>query len=163
MIFFEVPNTVDYKSAREGEETPTPIPLTPKTQGLLLRAKSKRKVKCNCNSQVATESKNKDPNNLPVPKKQSWAQITALEIPEDIMNEPCNAVYVKKLISKNNIRPYHIPDPRENRKPKIAANMEKIASTIGIKNVNWNEVRNNQVGHVKKSDARRETLAKANV
>ena len=67
------------------------------------------------------------------------------------------------LVAKNNIRPNHIPEPRENRRPKTAADMEKIASTIGIKNVNWNKVRNHQIGHMKnKSDARRETLAKTN-
>ena len=41
--------------------------------------------------------------------------------------------------------------------------MEKIASTICINDVNWNEVRNHQVCHAKnKYEAKKEVLAKSN-
>ena len=106
---------------------------------------------------------NKQTDKMPVPKKQTWAQITALEILDEIMNEEDPAAYVEKLLVKNNGKPNHIHEPKENRRPKVATDKEKIARTIHIKNINWNEARNHQVGHMKnKADARRETLAKAN-
>ena len=67
-------------------------------------------------------------------------------------------------MAKNNIRPNHIHEPKENRQPKVAPDMEKITSIIGIKNINWNEVRNHQIGHMKnKAEAWRDTLAKDKV
>ena len=70
---------------------------------------------------------------------------------------------MEKLVQKNNIKPNNIIEPKETKRQKPAADMEKITSTIGIKHVNWSEVRNHASGHEKnKGDARRETLAKAN-
>ena len=89
---------------------------------------------------------NKDPKVLPVPKKNSWAQVAS----RVIMGEECNATYVEKLVAQDNIKPSHILEPKENRKPEEVADIEKIASTVGIKNVNWSEVRNHQSGHDKK-------------
>ena len=58
---------------------------------------------------------NKNPNVLPVHKKNSWAQVAGLEIPKEIMEEECNATYVEKLVAQNNIKPNHIHKSRENR------------------------------------------------
>ena len=55
----------------------------------------------------------------------------------------------------------HVIKPEAPKKPKVAADMEKISSVIGIKNINWSETRTHATGHEKnKGDARREVLAK---
>ena len=63
---------------------------------------------------------------------------------------------------ENNIKPNHVITPEDPKKPKPAADMEKIASVIGTKNITWSETRTHASGHQKvKSDARREVLAKS--
>ena len=59
------------------------------------------------------------------------------------MNEKDLAKYVEHLVAINNIKPNHIITTETTKRPKIAADMEKIAS-VKIK-----------------GDARRETLAKS--
>ena len=86
-----------------------------------------------------------------------------MDIPDEILKKPDNAKYVGGLIEGNGIKPSHIPEPQCTRKPNVAADIEKIASTIAIKNINWNEVRNHKVGHLKNNnEARKEILAKGN-
>ena len=63
-----------------------------------------------------------------------------------------------KTCCTKNIKPNHIVEPKENKKPK-----EEDFQHNRYKNVNWSEVRSHQNGHEKnKGDARRETVAKAN-
>ena len=63
---------------------------------------------------------------------------------------------------KNNIKPNHVITPEAPKKPKVAADIEKIASVIGIKNISWSETRTHATGHEKvKGEARREVLAKS--
>ena len=61
----------------------------------------------------------------------------------------------------NNIKPNHVITTEAPKQPKVAADMEKKASVIGIKNITWNETRTHASGHEKiKGKARREVLAK---
>ena len=76
------------------------------------------------------------------PTKKIIAKVVTLVFPDKIMNEPYNAKYAEKLVVRNNIRLNYISKPKENRSPKVASDTEKIANSIGIKNINWNEVRN---------------------
>ena len=56
----------------------------------------------------------------------------------------------------------HVIKAEAPKKPKVAADMEKIASVIGIKNITWSETRYHANGHEKvKGDARREVVAKS--
>ena len=89
------------------------------------------------------------PTELPVPPKKLYAQAIALDIPDKILNETYNAKYVERLLARNDMKPNNIPAPQGPKKPKVVPNMERIASTSGIKNVNWNKVRNHKVGHAK--------------
>ena len=80
------------------------------------------------------------------------------------MQEKDNGKYVEWLMVVNNIKPNHVIASEAPKKPKVAADMEKIASVIGIKNITWSETRTHASGHEKiKGDARREVLAKSPV
>ena len=69
--------------------------------------------------------------------------MTSLNIPNEIMEIKDPREYVEKLVAVNKIKPNYIPEanPEATKKPKIAADMEKIASGTGIKNINWSETR----------------------
>ena len=51
--------------------------------------------------------------------------MASLVIPKEIMEQECNETYVEKLVAQNNIKPNPILEPKVNRKPKKAADMEK--------------------------------------
>ena len=105
--------------------------MTPNTQGGFLGAKSKNQNKFKFKAGIATEAMNKDPSDMPV--KKNWAQVASLVIPQEIMEQKKNAKYAERLIQQNNIKPDHIIEPKETRRPKVANDMEKIASMIGKK------------------------------
>ena len=87
-----------------------------------------------------------------------------LNIPNEVMEVKDPQEYAQQQASINKIVPNHIPEENTEvaKKPKVAADMEKIASVIGIKNINWSETRTHAVGHEKnKGDATREVLAKS--
>ena len=78
------------------------------------------------------------------------------------MQEKDPGKYVERLVAVNYIKPNHVITPEAPKKPKPAADMEKISSIIGNKNINWSEARTHSSGHKKiKGDARREVLAKS--
>ena len=78
------------------------------------------------------------------------------------MQEESNSKNVELLAEKNNMKPNHVIKTTSHTKPKVNADMEKIASVIGIKNIIWSETRNHVSGHDKiKGDVRREILAKS--
>ena len=78
------------------------------------------------------------------------------------MQEKDNSKYVLLLVAKNNIEPNHVIEPEAPKRSKVAADMEKVASVISIKNITWSETRKHANGHEKvKSDTRREVLAKS--
>ena len=55
-----------------------------------------------------------------------------LNIPKEIMQEESNTKYAELLVKKNNIKPNHVIESTSPKKPKVNADMEKIASVIGI-------------------------------
>ena len=139
-----------------------PSPITPNTHGAFYRVKQKTKSGPNQPGQNAEKGKNIN-NHQEKPKERTWADVSKLNIPTEVMETKDPREYAQKVASLNKIVPNHIPEerPEAARKPKVAADMEKIANVIGIKNINWSETRTHAVGHEKnKGDARREVLAK---
>ena len=130
----DAPRTAEYQSAREGDETPI-TPNNRAARGAYGDARQKDNSHFKFNGNLL--------------KKQNWAEATALNIQHADMNELVPAKYVEELVKIYNIKPNHIPETKKTRKTKIAADMQKIASTSGIKNVNWKEVQNHQIRHMK--------------
>ena len=112
----------------------TNTPMTPNTQGVLQGAKSKTGQQM-FRFKSTKVNKQKDPKDPPVTK--TWAQTAALNIPKEIMQVTDNSTYVELLVEKNNIVANHVTEAKAPKKPKVAADMEKIASIIGIKNITW--------------------------
>ena len=144
--------------------TPTAPPATPTTPINHMGNKNgpKQNAKNSNNQNGNNNNKNKNKNNN---KEPTWAEISKLNIPTEVMETKDPREYAQKVAALNKIIPNHIPEernPEAVRKPKIAADMEKIASVIGIKNINWSETRTHAVGHEKnKGEATREILAKS--
>ena len=70
--------------------------------------------------------------------------------------------YVKNIVKKNNIQ--RQPPPTVTTTPIIRDPMEKMASIIGIKNINWSEVRQHHNNNfAMKSNDGHEALAKSGV
>ena len=109
-------------------------PMTPNTQGALYGAKprtgtskflfkgKKQQQNANINAKESAPAK-------------SWAQVATLNIPQEVMQEKDHGKYVERLMAVNIIKPNHVITPEASIKPKPAADMEKIASVIGIKNI----------------------------
>ena len=74
-------------------------------------------------------------NQTNLPLEKTWAEVATLNIPSEIMEIKDPREYVEQLVAVNKIKPNHIPEvnPEATKKTKIAADMEKIASVIGIK------------------------------
>ena len=78
-------------------------------------------------------------NNGTIPKKGPYAQVTSQIVVSEDMRCMSTVDYVKNIVKKNNFqRP---PPPKVTVTPVIRDPMEKMASIIGIKNINWSEVR----------------------
>ena len=131
-------------------------PGTPKTN-----ANQNGKAKANNNQPGKVNARNKNKNDK---QEQSWADIMKLNIPNEVKEVKDPQEYAQRVAAINNIVPNHVHEEsnRSVGRPKVDADMEKIASVIGIKNINWSETRTHAVGHEKnKGDANREILAKS--
>ena len=73
-----------------------------------------------------------------IPKK-SYVNATVNIIMSKDMRNLATTDYVKTVVQKNNIRSE--PTQQPNSRPEICNPMEKMASIIGIKNINWCDVR----------------------
>ena len=106
--------------------TPTAPPVTPITPINHMGNKngSKQNAKSNNNQNGNNNNKNKNKNKN---KESTWAEISKLIIPTEVMETKDPREYAQKVADLNKIVPNHIPEgrnPEAARKPKIAADME---------------------------------------
>ena len=101
-------------------------------------------------------------NNGTIPKKGLYAQVTSQIVVSEDMRCMSTVDYVKNIVKKNNFqRP---TPPKVTVTPVICDPMEKMASIIGIKNINWSEVRQHHSNNfAMKSNDGHEALAKSGV
>ena len=103
--------------------TPFQTPMTPNTQGALYGAKPKTG-----NSIFPFKSKkqnhNANNNTKESAPAKTWAQATALNIPQEVMQEKDHGKYFEPLMAINNIKPNHVITPEAPKKPRVVADME---------------------------------------